>query len=60
MDETGIALGVCANQTVLGNSSTKRTYLKRPENREWMSIIKCISAEARRTKSLVIFKDKTI
>jgi hypothetical protein len=60
MDETGITLDIYANQTVLRNSFTKRTYLKRPENREWVSIIKYISAEARRTKSLVIFKGKTI
>jgi hypothetical protein len=60
MDETGIALGVCSNQTVIGSSSTRRSYIKRPENREWVSIIESISAGGQRTKSLVIFKGKTI
>ena len=60
MDETGIGLGVCVNQTVIGSSSTRRSYVKRPENREWVSIIESISAGGERTKPVVIFKGKTI
>jgi hypothetical protein len=60
MDETGIALGVCSNQTVISSSSTKSFYIKRPENREWVSIIELISAGRRRIRSLVIFKGKAI
>ena len=44
MDETGIALGVYNNQTVIGSSSSTRSYIQRPKNREWVSIIKAISA----------------
>ena len=28
MDETGIALGICTNSTVLGDSRKKRTYVQ--------------------------------
>jgi hypothetical protein len=60
MDETGIALGVCSNQLVIGTSSTNRSYVQRPENREWVSIIESISADGGRTRSLVIFKGKSV
>jgi len=52
MDETGIALGVCVNQTVVGSSSTTRSYKKSPENREWVSIIEAASAIGSRTRCL--------
>ena len=60
MDETGIALGVCTNQTVVGSSSTTRSYKKSPENREWVSIIETISAGGDRARCLVIFKGKSL
>jgi len=56
MDETGIALGVCANQWVIGKSSTKSSYVQSPENREWVSIIETISATGAYTKPVVLFK----
>jgi hypothetical protein len=60
MDETGIALGVCTNQVVLGTSSTRRSYVQRPENREWVSIIEAISAGGRKLRNVVIFKAQNI
>ena len=60
MDETGIALGVCVNQTVVGSSSTTRSYKKSPENREWVSIMEAASAAGKRTRSLAIFKGKSV
>jgi DDE superfamily endonuclease/Tc5 transposase DNA-binding domain len=60
MDETGTALGVCTNQTVVGDSSTTRSYKKSPENREWVSSIETVSATGRRTRSLIIFKGKSL
>ena len=60
MDETGIALGVCSNQTVVGTSNTTSTYKATPENREWVSIIETISTEGRRLQYLVIFKGKSL
>ena len=44
MDETGNALGPCANQTIVGSSLSKRSYVLRAEKREWVSVIECISA----------------
>lgn len=60
MDETGNALGPCANQTILGNASTKRSYVSRPEDREWVSVIECISAEGIAIQPLVIFKGQHV
>jgi hypothetical protein len=60
MDETGTALGVCTNQTVLGSTSTKSTYVQRPENREWASTIEAISAGGRKVRSTTIFKAKSV
>jgi len=56
MDETGIVLGVCNNQQIIGSSTSTTAYKKTPENREWVSIIETISATGRRLKALVIFK----
>jgi len=60
MDETGIALGVCNNQTVIGTTSTTSSYKKTPENREWVSIIETISATGIRLQALVIFKGQSL
>ena len=59
-DETGIALGVSRNANVLGSSSTDRTIIKSPEDREWVSIIETISALGRKLRPVVIFKGKTL
>ena len=56
MDETGIALGVCTNSRVIGTSSTNTALIKRPENREWISIIETISATGKKLRPVVIFK----
>ena len=58
-DETGIALGVCTNTRVIGTASTRYTRVKRPENREWVSIIECVSAAGIKLKPVVIYKAKT-
>jgi DDE superfamily endonuclease/Tc5 transposase DNA-binding domain/helix-turn-helix, Psq domain len=60
MDETGIALGVCNNQVVVGSSTTDYAYVKSPENREWVSIIETISANGVCIRPLVIFKGQTL
>jgi len=60
MDETGIALGVCQNQWVIGKASTKKSYIKSPENREWVSILKTISADGVSIRPVVIFKGQSL
>ena len=60
IDETGIALGVCTNQRVIGSSKTAQTYVQTPENREWVSTIECVSANGKKINPVVIFKGKTL
>ena len=60
MDETGIALGVCANTRVLARASNKKADVKSPENREWVSIIECVSATGRTLRCAVIFKGQSL
>jgi hypothetical protein len=56
MDETGIGLGVCTNARVLATSSKKKAYTGSPENREWVSVNKCVSAVGQKLRYAVIFK----
>ncbi|KAI1003475.1 hypothetical protein K3495_g4730 [Podosphaera aphanis] len=58
MDETGLALGVCTNTQVVAKSTKKRTYVKSPENREWVSIIEAVFATGKNLECPVIFKGK--
>ena len=60
MDETGKALGVCANTRVLASSQKKKAYHQSPENREWASIIECVSATGKKLRCSVIFKGKSL
>jgi hypothetical protein len=60
MDETGKALGVCANTRVLASSQKKKAYHQSPENREWASIIECMSASGKKLRPAVIFKGKNL
>jgi hypothetical protein len=60
MDETGTALGVCNNSTVLASSTKKKTYQKSPETREWASTVECISATGRKLRPVVIFKGQNV
>jgi len=55
MDETGLGLGICDNQIVIGTLETKRSYNSCPESREWVTIIEAISADGRCIKPLMIF-----
>jgi hypothetical protein len=56
MDEHGIALGVCVNSTVIGDALKRRSYVKSPEDREWVSIIETVSGTGGFIRPLVIFK----
>lgn len=60
MDETGLALGVCENSQVFASSKKKKTYVKTPENREWVSVVETISATGKKLRCLVIFKGKSL
>ncbi|KEQ90154.1 hypothetical protein AUEXF2481DRAFT_49829, partial [Aureobasidium subglaciale EXF-2481] len=56
MDEHGIALDICANSRVLGDSSRQRSYVKSPQDREWVSIVETVSPTGGFTRPLIIFK----
>jgi hypothetical protein len=56
MDETSVALGVCTNTRVLASSSKKKAYVKSPKDREWVSIIKCVSATSQKLRCAIVFK----
>ena len=60
MDETGVALGVCSNHIVLGSIDSKRSTIRTPESREWVSIIETISALGRVLTPVAVFKGKNI
>jgi hypothetical protein len=56
MDETRVALGIYRSTGVLAKSFKKKAYIKSPENREWVSIIKCVLATGKKVRYLVVFK----
>ena len=60
MDEQGLGLGVCSNTKVLSSSKKTRTFVKSPQNREWVSVLECISATDRISKPLIIFKGNSL
>ena len=60
VDETGIALGVCNSHTILGTTATTKSYMQTPENREWVSIIECVSAIGKKIKPVIIFRGKSL
>jgi DDE superfamily endonuclease len=60
MDESGLGLGRCSNQRVVGGSNTKRTYVQSPETREWVTIIEVISVYGRFLRPTVIFTGKSV
>jgi hypothetical protein len=44
MDETEIAIGVCNNTRVLTSTHKRKAYVKSSENREWITVVECVSA----------------
>lgn len=59
-DEHGLGMGVCTNQRVLGQSATRRSYIKTPANRDWVTIIEACSAEGYSIDPLILFKGKDL
>lgn len=60
MDECGTALGASTNGRVMASSKKKRTRCKASGNREWVTIIECISADGKKIMPLVIFKGSSV
>jgi hypothetical protein len=60
MDETGKAMGVCANTRVLADSCKSKAYKQSLESREWALIIECVLATGKKLRCGVIFKGKNL
>ena len=60
MDESGLDLSRYTNQRVIRGSKSKRSYVKSPETREWVTILEVISVLDRFLRPTVIFKGKDV
>jgi hypothetical protein len=60
MDEKGCAMGVIGKLKVVVSRSTKNVHLTQPGDREWASLIECISSDGRKLTPWVIFKCKEL
>jgi hypothetical protein len=47
MDEKGVMVGVLAKLKVVCSRSNKKPYITQLGNREWVSLIECISLDGR-------------
>ena len=60
MDESGIMEGLGVNGLVVGASHLRQAYIKELKKGNWMTFVKCISAQGHALKPLVIFNGQSI
>ena len=58
MDEKGFMQGVIGKEKVVINKYKQKAYMTQPGNREWVSLIECVSLDGRKLKPWIIFKGK--
>ena len=58
MDEKGFQQGCIGKVKVMINKYEKKQYMSQPGNREWVSLIECISTDGRALPPWIIFKAK--
>jgi hypothetical protein len=58
MDEKGFNLGSIGKEKVACTKENVHVYINEPTNREWVSLIECISADGRILPVFIIFKAK--
>ena len=58
MDEKGIMMGLIRKVRVIVSKYDKKIYMTQPGNREWISLIECISFDRHQIMPWVIFKVK--
>jgi hypothetical protein len=58
MDEKGVAMGVIGKTRVIVSKYEKNAHMTQYGNREWVSLIECISADGRLLSPWIIFKGK--
>ena len=56
MDEKGFALGVAGRVKVICSQDDLQVYATQDGNREWVSLIECISADRKLLEMFIIFK----
>jgi len=50
MDEKGVMMGLIGKVRVIVSKYDKKIYMTQPGNREWVSLIECISLDGRRIR----------
>ena len=58
MNEKGIMMGLIRKVRVIVSKYDKKIYMAQPGNREWVSLIECISLDGHWIRPWVIFKAK--
>lgn len=60
MDEKGFALGVIDSKKIVVRANDYKRFRIQPGNREWTSLIECVSVDGRKLPAYIIFAGKTI
>ena len=58
MDEKGVMMGYIGKVRVIVSKHDKKIYMTQPGNREWATLIECISQAGQRTRPWFCFKGK--
>ena len=59
-DEIGSQIGIGDAPLVIGPSELQEVLIKDPLNREWVTIVECVSGDGRALFPLVIFGGKNV
>ena len=59
-DEIGTMIGIGDAPLVIGPSELKEVLIKDPLNRDWVTIVECVSSDGRALFPLVIFGGKNV
>ena len=58
MNKKGFMQGVIGKEKVVISKYKQKAYMTQPGNREWVSLIECVSLNGRKLKLWIIFKGK--
>ena len=58
MDKKGYIIGVIAKTRVIMSCHEKRSFITQYCNREWVSLIECVSLDGQKLRLWVIFQGK--
>ena len=60
VDEVGSMIGLGDNPLVIGLATIRKVCIIDPRNREWVTILECVSATSRVLSPLIIFKGEDV